>query len=197
MINIKIGDKFGKLTVERFADKKHYFACVCECEERTIVYGSHLRCGDTKSCGCLRGKYHGMKNSPEYKSWADMIQRTTNPKCSKWDGYAGRGITVCQRWRKFENFFKDMGKKPSAHYTLERKNNDGNYEPSNCKWATMKEQNRNSSHNHILEFGGKKQCMTAWAEEKGINSHTLFGRLKRGWSVRRALTEKVHSSVPT
>lgn len=138
---------------------------------------------------------HGSTGTPEYKIWVGMKKRCYNPSDSSYSHYGGRGITVCERWRNdFVAFLEDMGTRTKG-LTLERKNNNGNYEPGNCRWATRKEQTRNARHNIVLEFNGIKQCLAAWAEEMGQRRTTVQSRLDRGWSVERALTEKVHTKT--
>ncbi len=131
---------------------------------------------------------HGKWQSSEYNTWHRMIQRTTNPNDTRYDRYGGRGITVCERWRSFENFYADMGDKPSVGMSIERINNDLGYFPENCKWATSKEQSNNTCRNHLITFEGRTQTITQWAREKGIKPVTLNSRFRNGWSVERALT---------
>lgn len=158
------GQKFGNLfVVARLGSSeegKATWICSCGCGNLTIVITTRLRNHGTKSCGCLRVKRlieiqkTGKENSnykhggysefrAEHRAWSGMIQRCTNSNNEKYSIYGGRGIRVCERWRIFENFLADMGKKPSVFYSLERMNVNGDYEPSNCKWATAKEQNLN------------------------------------------------------
>lgn len=127
---------------------------------------------------------------PEYQAWRNMVVRCTNPKYKFYHRHGGRGIKVCDRWRgSYAAFLEDMGVKPSPSLTLDRIDNDGDYTPENCRWATRKEQSRNSRTNHNLTFQGKTQCLAAWADETGIKAGTLYSRLKNGWSTERALTE--------
>lgn len=159
--------KFGRLTViERKENTRHGAAtwlCECDCGQEATVRGSSLRSGVTLSCGCLNHEKtakkliemntrHGMAKTSEYHIWASMIQRCTNPKDNAYKNYGGRGITVCERWRKFEAFIEDMGQKPSPNLTIERQNNDGDYEPSNCRWATRTEQNNNTRRNKSIKI---------------------------------------------
>jgi hypothetical protein len=130
-----------------------------------------------------------MSNSREYKIWADMHKRCENPNQKTFNYYGGRGIKVCERWNDFRNFYLDMGKCPES-FTLDRLDCDGDYEPSNCRWASMKEQSRNRRSNHMITFNGKTQCLTAWAEETGITRGALKQRIKRNWSIEKALTTK-------
>lgn len=198
-----IGKRFGRLTVIEYARKnkwgKSLWLCICDDGNEIIVLGSSLKSGNTKSCGCLniektkrRFTKHGHWGDEIYKPWAAMIQRCTNPNHPGYMNWGGRGITVCERWMKFENFLEDMinGWKPGL--TLERDRNELGYFPKNCYWATYTEQNRNTRRNHLITYRGKTQCIAVWAEEYNILYDTLWGRLYRyGWSVERALTTPV------
>lgn len=126
---------------------------------------------------------------PEYQSWNAMRQRCSNPNSGHYYLYGARGITVCEAWSKFSNFIKDMWHRPTPGHTLERVNNNGNYEKSNCKWATRREQQNNRRTNRLIEFNGKTMTITAWAISLGMSHDHLSHRLgKLGWSVSRALT---------
>lgn len=148
------GQKFGRLTAIKPTEKRcgHCIGweCHCDCGNRCIVGSAMLRIGNTQSCGCLhkeglakRNTKHGMSRTKMYWTWGDMVSRCKNLQHHAYKNYGGRGISVCDRWLKFENFLKDMGEKPNPMLTLERINNDNNYEPKNCKWATRKEQRNN------------------------------------------------------
>ena len=148
------GEVYGRWTVESYAVKrgeKHCWNCLCECGARKVVRGNNLRNGNSKSCGCLQKAYvtehrtiHGKSGKPEYNSYTHMKSRCYNKKDKNYADYGGRGITVCSRWRNSaEYFFEDMGDKPSAQHSLDRIDNDGNYEPDNCRWATSLEQSLN------------------------------------------------------
>lgn len=147
------GRKFGRWTVIKEAGKSKSgdlkWKCDCDCGNVRVVSSINLRRGLSKSCGCFKKERaketsttHGMVQTLIYKVWNAMIQRCSNPKSPNFKYYGGRGIKVCQEWLKFESFFEDMGERPEG-LTLERINNNGNYEPSNCKWATAEEQSRN------------------------------------------------------
>ena len=155
---------------------------------------------DTKSCGCLatellikRNYIHGMSNSATYESWKKMLQRCNNKKLIRYKDYGGRGIKVCKRWMKFENFFKDMGERPKE-LTIERIDNNKGYFPKNCKWATRQEQVNNQRRNVFLEFDMKKLTISQWAKEKNIPQSSLYFRLyyaKNKMNIEKALTEPV------
>lgn len=141
------GQKFGHLTVLRKSNerKNRYIAweCSCDCGTTVVVRSGHLRDGTTRSCGCLRGNpVHRKTGTVEYEAWKNMRRRCTEPTNKRWESYGGRGITVCDRWQSFENFYNDIGPRPPGH-TLDRTDNDGNYEPGNCTWATRSQQNKN------------------------------------------------------
>lgn len=149
------GHRYGRLLVLSFAGQDaHYrsqWLCRCDCGTEKVVSSGGLREGSTVSCGCYRAERkppstlsHGQARdrTPTYHSWDGMIQRCTNPNNTHWSYYGGRGISVCDRWRVFANFLADMGDRP-PHLTLDRINNEGNYEPGNCRWATRSEQQYN------------------------------------------------------
>jgi hypothetical protein len=138
--------------------------------------------------GKIESTTHGRTNTSAYWRWRAMIQRCTNPKNSQWTSYGGRGIAVCERWRTFENFYADMGDPPPG-MSLDRIDVNGNYEPSNCRWATFSRQARNLRKTPMLTFNGETLPLIDWAERLGINFRTLHSRLKkRGWTVERTLT---------
>lgn len=177
-----IGETFGRLKVlslEGRTRKAFYWKCICECGGSTIVEGSQMVSGHIRSCGCLwievtkeRASTHGMTNSREYSVWCNMQNRCKNPNIPHYDRYGGRGITICQRWdESFEQFIGDMGRMPDANSSIERNDNDGNYEPSNCRWATPKEQARNRRSSAIVSFDGESLCIAEWAERLGLSYH--------------------------
>lgn len=125
-------------------------------------------------------------------SWGSMKTRCQNPNHVYFARYGGRGIRVCKRWQNFECFLADMGPRPGRNYSLDRIDNDGDYEPGNCRWASTKKQGRNTSQNRIIEHNGVRKTLIEWSEEIGIGKTVLRNRLDRGWSVERALTEPVN-----
>lgn len=129
------------------------------------------------------------KATPEYTAWLAMIDRCTNPKCVGFKRYGGRGITICERWRRdFAAFFADVGPRPAPKHSLDRKDNNGNYEPGNVRWATRTEQNRNKRTNHWIEYDGRRMLITDWAREMGVSTTAIRLRLARGWTVAATLT---------
>lgn len=137
-------------------------------------------------------KTHGMGKTSEYSIWSMMKDRCVNPNSTAFSYYGGRGIRVCDRWlESFENFFEDMGKRPSKKHQLDRIDNDGDYSPENCQWRTVKQQHRNKRNNVWIEFDGKKKILSDWAREYGLAPKVLHGRISLGWSMERALTEPV------
>lgn len=176
---------------------RRVFRCVCDCGVERVVRRDHLLSGQTISCGCYvnqdsyksRADYHGLQGSPEYKIWKGIRKRCYGKNQTGYENYGGRGITMCDRWKSsFKAFFEDMGPRPSANHSIERTNNDGNYEPGNCVWATDFEQNRNRRDNVMLEFRGERLCLTDWARRFGMKKGTLRSRLESGLSVEEALT---------
>lgn len=122
--------------------------------------------------------------------WRDMHRRCYDRSRKEYHRYGGRGIKVCQRWHNFENFFADMGERPSG-MSLDRIDNDGDYSPENCRWATVKEQNNNTRANRVITFNGESKSMTQWAEEVGIKVGTIWMRLHLGWSIEETLQKPV------
>lgn len=133
------------------------------------------------------GHTRGRKFTKTYTAWGNMHKRCADPTWHRYDRYGGRGIRVCERWRNFDNFLADMGEAPH-NTTLERSNNDGNYEPGNCVWTTRKKQARNRRSSKFIEYNGKRQTLAAWAEELGIQQSTLSWRIRQGWTPERALS---------
>lgn len=131
---------------------------------------------------------HGMTGSKVYQTWSGIRRRCTDKKSGSWKDYGGRGIKVCKRWQKFENFYADMGHPPTKKHTIERINNKGDYKPSNCKWATRKEQNQNYSRNKILKIKGQFFSVKEASKKFKIPYSRIIGRLSRGWTDKRAVS---------
>ena len=194
-----IGKRYGQLVVlERLAATDDYgsrlWRCVCDCGQERIKSTALLGTGRVNSCGCLVAKNnraratHGKTHIPEYWVWAAMRQRCSNPTDRYYASYGGRGIKVCERWAEFENFLADMGRRPSSKHTIDRINNDGNYEPENCRWATQLEQAQNTTRTHWITHNGRTQSLSSWAKEVGLPYAALKIRLRKGWPLETALT---------
>ncbi len=186
-----IGRQFGLLTVKSFkldASRQAIFKCICACGRTSIQRGTNIT--RVKSCGCRQhpGR-HGLADTPEYKVWVQMIQRCTNPNAPKYKNHGGRGIGVAAQWRDFAVFIADVGRRPSnGRMTLERINNDGNYEPGNVEWRSYAAQNRNRRGNFNITHAGKTMCLTDWAKRGVVSITTLRKRILNGWSMKRALS---------
>lgn len=142
-------------------------------------------------------EFHRRRHTPEYTVWAGMVQRCEDVKCKSYPRYGGRGIKVCKQWRySFVAFVRDVGPRPSPQHSLDRINNNGNYEPGNCRWATAQEQQRNSRWTRRLTFKGQTKCLVEWATVTGIEFRTLWKRLDLGWSVAKALSTPVRRHKP-
>ncbi len=200
-----IGTKFDLWEVIGRSSEPYSVLCRCQCGlERSIRY-RHLYSGHSRSClPCSGPKIakaktrHGFSKregnrTPTYRSWAMMVNRCRNAECSAWGNYGGRGITVCEQWFDFAVFLADMGERPSLKYSIDRfPNNNGNYEPGNCRWATVKQQSRNKRNNKIIEWNGVSKPLVDWSEELGISVSLLAARLGRlGWSVEESMTTPV------
>ena len=131
------------------------------------------------------------KATSMYKTWTGMRSRCNNPKDYAYNNYGGRGIEICKRWDKFENFLEDMGVRPTKKHSIDRINNNGNYELSNCRWATMKEQCYNRRTNTIITYNNCSKTLTEWAKTRKLDARTLSTRLRRGWDIHRALFQPV------
>ena len=186
-IKDRTGEQFGKWTVVVFSHtiKKSYgsttyWECKCACENTAVVSIDNLRAGKSTSCGCTRGhRIHHMSSTPTYRSWQGMKERCYNHKAIAYARYGGRCISVCARWKdSFENFYNDMGERPSIKYSLDREDNEGNYTPDNCRWATKEEQGNNRSTNRHLTYKGVTMNLGQWANKLNIDRTTLRDRLK-------------------
>jgi hypothetical protein len=201
------GQKFHRLTVvERVKNTggATMWLCNCDCGKKTEVNSSYLRAGKIKSCGCYRKEAcktasykHGHAKqglSGTYRSWANMIQRCTNPAKNQYHNYGGAGITVCDRWRDFQNFLEDMGERPEG-CSIDRIDNTGNYEPGNCRWSTDKEQQRNRNNTVYIKYRGKMVKLADLAEQGGVSASCMWNRIfKLKWTVDEAI--KTESQRP-
>lgn len=202
------GRRFGRLTTMRVVEHKgrNHVLCRCDCGAERPYTKFDLEAGKVLSCGCLIAeKAHESKNlahghaaprnggrTSTYIIWTNMLQRCENTNDGGYARYGGRGIKVCERWHRFENFLADMGERPSG-LTIDRIDNDGDYTPENCRWASPREQANNKRSCRILEHAGLRMTMVMWARHLGLDYDSLRGRIYRGASFARAIKETPHA----
>ncbi len=171
--------------------------CRCACGTERLVSLDQVRLGYSKGCRrcATKPRRHGMAKTPEYRAWQHMLERCLNPRCKTFTRYGGRGITVCHQWLRFEEFFHDMGPRPSPKHSLDRyPDNNGPYGKANCRWATRREQMANTRMNVPMSAFGETLILSEWARRYSMNASTLYYRVTRyGWPLERALIEPVHS----
>lgn len=195
-----LGMRFGNLLVIERAKNRGTSAawvCICDCGKRVIRSGGGLRLGQTFSCGCQRREKLISRNilnakgttiNPCYEAWRSMIRRCYEPSHSSYKDYGSKGITVCARWRNsFLDFMSDMGERPKG-FTIERNDSTGNYEPSNCHWASYKEQASNRSNVRLINVNGRNLTIPDACAKFGVNTGTAHGRLRRGWDLLSAVS---------
>jgi hypothetical protein len=202
---VQVGERFERLVaIEWFKlpnRPDRIWKCRCDCGNLTTERAAKLIGGEKKSCGCLMrerrkgsawrkdGTIHGQSKSLAYSSWCHMKARCNNPNHESYPHYGGRGIVVCERWaNSFAAFFEDMGDRPSRKHEIDRIDNDGNYEPGNCQWATRRQQSRNKRTNVFVNVDGDVRCVTDWANGLGVRGDTVKHRLSRGWDPAVAVT---------
>jgi hypothetical protein len=186
------GLSFDRWSVLSEADSlrksRRYWLCVCTCGKQSVVDGKELRTGRSTGCYRCRAKKHGMRDKPEYVVWKRMKSRCEQTTNQDFRHYGGRGIRVCDEWQSFASFYRDMGPRPTPKHTIERIKNHLGYSKDNCRWATRKEQARNTRRNRLLTLHGVTKSIPDWAELVGVSYQTIGQRLRYGWSVERALT---------
>lgn len=206
---LKSGQKFGRLTIislhhisNKFDGKRkrvrYYYLCKCECGKEKVILKDNLG-RLTNSCGCISKQLakkrllkHGLCNTRLYDIWESMKQRCFYENSISYRNYGGRGITVCDEWKQsFIAFYKwATSNGYQENLTIDRINLDGDYEPTNCRFITMKEQGRNKRNNRVIEYRGESHCISEWAEKMKIKKTTLYQRLKNGWDVEKAFKYK-------
>ena len=199
------GQRFGYLTIIKKAGKsknnKTLWLCKCDCGNEKICIGNDLITGRTKSCGCLRKKgsqrTHGFRYTRLYYIWQGIKKRCLNKNTPNYYIYGGRGIAICDEWKNdfkvfhdwaFANGYDENAKRGDC--TIERIDVNGNYEPSNCRWATMKEQCRNTRSNNLITYNNETRCLMDWSYILNINYDTLLNRFKKGWTIEKAFMNK-------
>jgi len=194
--NLK-GMRFGRLTVVGYAGKSEgnrvQWDCLCECGKTTMVITASLKSGHTRSCGCYQLDVvtrHGNEGVPEYSIWKAMLNRCDDVGSERYADYGGRGVTICRQWKvSYQAFIDDMGQRPTADHSIDRIDNNGDYSPGNCRWATRTEQARNKRNNLMFTHNGETRCLAEWAEKYGLKYKMLWSRLYRhGWRFERAIS---------
>lgn len=194
---ILIGKRINRLLIVSFSHNskgQYYFKCVCDCGVQKIIRGVDIMNNLTKSCGCLNkeqiklnSRTHGMEGTKTYWTWQRMKGRCLRKYSIGYHNYGGRGIKVCDRWlNSFENFYADMGLKPEGK-SIDRIDNNGNYTPENCRWATQKEQANNTRSNVRITLNGKTRTISQWLDRTNQTKSLFHRRRKLGWSIRKAL----------
>lgn len=202
-----VGQKFGRLEVVEFVGRKNnssWFRCVCECGGETTTTSNNLMRGHTVSCGCVniekfieRSFKHGISGEhPLFISWIGMRNRCSYKKHNRYKHYGGKGIKVCDEWKDDFKAFYDWALENGWQegLSIERKENELDYCPSNCKFATIQEQSRNRTSNVNLTYNGETKCVTDWAKEVKSHAQTISKRVKRGWTPHECLFGKKKSS---
>lgn len=202
-----VGRRFGRLLVIGMAPPQRGFShwlCECDCGNTKVVRGTSLTSNAIRSCGCLHREQAavniriakaaqtktGLSRHATYGTWTNMKHRCSDPSNINYPRYGGRGIRVCERWMDYGNFIADMGLKP-PRMTLERINNDADYQPGNCRWASKTEQANNRRSNHLLSLNGRSDTIANWSRKLRIPMNVLRGRVYRGWPDHKALTVPV------
>lgn len=183
--------------------KRTMFLCQCICGESVERNAFSLKTAGFKSCGCYNRNRmavmrlsHGKSKSPEYSTWAQMRRRCLNPTHHKYYRYGGRGITICPEWESFEAFFRDMGPKPTTGHSIDRIDNDGPYAPWNCKWATVRDQSRNTSLVVKMTVDGETLCIADMAKKHGLDALVVSKRRRRGWTDDEAVKTPLKRGKP-
>lgn len=198
--------RFGNYLVigeGEYNPKKRLAKCRCDCGAVKDVSTANLRSGRSTQCAdCAKlsskritSKTHGMSYTPEYEAWKAMKLRCNNPKNHNYYNYGARGISVCERWKVFENFFSDMGCRPSPDHSLDRIDNDGDYTPENCRWALREEQAQNRRVTLKTDINGEQVAISKIAKESGVSPSTMAFRInKLGWSLKDAMNRPVRGA---
>jgi len=206
-LDIEPGDRYGRLVIIQEVNQllsRRFCLCKCDCGNQKVIGLGDLSKGHTKSCGCLRKinhrKTHGKSirtngRAPRlYEIWRGMRQRCLNENHPSWHNYGGRGISICKEWDDYEVFHNwAISNGYRDDLTIERIDNDGNYEPDNCKWIPRNKQPMNSRHNRMIAYNGQTKYLAQWAREQGFNYGTLLFRLN-GWTIEKALTTPVRAT---
>lgn len=191
-----VGSRQGRILVTGKFRRNGVTMCViaCDCGSTSECRADTWRRGKVHSCGCLKAMAtrarmtsHGLADTPEYMVWKSMMRR-----CGHEPSYVARGTSVCARWREsVHSFIADMGPRPSPDHSIDRIDNEGHYEPGNCRWATRAEQARNTSQTRLITFAGETMCATDWGHRIGVPGVVIRGRLRLGWPLERVFSQPV------
>lgn len=202
-MKVSSGQRYGRLVTTKVVGTTRFgllWRCQCDCGNAHDVISTVLKKGDTKSCGCLRRDNglrtikianvaprsgHKMSGTKAYAAWRSMKSRCLNKRHRAFKDYGGRGIGVCSRWMKFENFYADMGNAPTGK-SLDRIDNNSGYSPQNCRWTDWKTQHRNTRSARLISFRDETRCLSEWVTILGIPYSRTYERIRRGWSIDRA-----------
>lgn len=201
------GEKFGRWTVLSFSHKEiiskthvyYFWNCRCECGTEKTILANTLRSGKSKNCGCLakelshKARKHGMSNTRLFSIWHSMIERCENPNTKGYRLYGARGISVCKEWHDSTTFFQwALSNGYADHLTIDRKDSNGNYEPTNCRWVDTKTQANNTSRNHYLTINGETKTVAQWGETNHIPYKLIYKRVNDlGWTFEKSVTTPV------
>jgi hypothetical protein len=192
-----VGKKYNMLTVMLDVGYSHgqqSYLCSCDCGNKLVIAGQRIRNGQSKSCGCLarkqtsqRHKTHGLSKTPEYRAWAKIKMRCTNPNDPNFYRYGGRGVGMCDEWyNSFEQFYKDLGKRPNG-MSLDRIDNNQGYSKDNCRWATPQQQAANRELSIVIDYDGKSMCLKEWSRHINRPYTTMLSHYKKGYSINQIL----------
>lgn len=190
-----IGNKYNKLTVISEMEYQKYgrrcYLCKCDCGNEKVIVGESIRYGRTTSCGCYaksKVTKHGMADTSSHVAWSSMRQRCTTETHKQYHNYGGRGIKVCDRWMdSYENFLSDMGIRPTKKHSLDRIDNNGDYTPDNCRWATSEQQLNNRRVSRFIELDGIKLTVAQWSRKLNITESKIHHRLRTGKTPKECL----------
>lgn len=188
------GIRYGRWVVKSFSHRRnadYYWTATCSCGKEKLVLIHSLVSGRSLSCGCV-GKEkmttHGMSMTREYGVWGGMLSRCSDASNKDYPNYGGRGVSVCKEWMKsFDNFYRDMGERPTKSHSIDRINNSKGYSKENCRWATRLEQSRNRRNSVFLTLGGVTKHLGEWSKDVGIPPKRIYQRIRAGWSVHDAI----------
>jgi len=182
----------------------HKLVCTCACGSIRLKHRCEIARGDTVSCGCWhrvcsswvgkRQTKHGLEKTRSYSTWSSMMARCYDSTRYPYSRYGGRGIKVCKRWHDITNFVADMGQRPKGH-SIDRIDNNGDYEPGNCRWVTQRQQMNNFSGNRLVKLNGETLTVSQLAGRSGKNYHSIYGRLVRGWTPFEAATLPRYTNI--